>query len=343
MTADEQAAEPDLDPRQLPSVTLDGWRRFVDAKPAIFDLPDHDYYSTLTGAEKLAFDDRRMAYHSELVIIETSTVRHITRQGRLLTLLNQRECGARRSMIVSGPWASGKTTTIKLLGKIHEQNVRRRYPGQDRIPVVYITTPPKGSPRKLASEFANFLGLPTRQRHNTTDIADAVCHVLTEARTELVIVDEIHNLNLASAAGEDMSDHLKYFSEHMPATFVYAGINVERSGLFTGVRGRQISGRSVLIKTGNFPFNDEWKSLVASMESALRLYRHRDGTLTRNSKYLHQRTGGSISSLSHLIRVAAITAILNGDDAITREALDAAIIDHAAESATSHPITPKAG
>ncbi|MGY1994766.1 ATP/GTP-binding protein, partial [Mycolicibacterium fortuitum] len=92
MTVDEQAAEPDLDPRQLPSVTLDGWRRFVDAKPAIFDLPDHDYYSTLTGADKLAFDDRRMAYHSELVIIETSTVRHITRQGRLLTLLNQREC-----------------------------------------------------------------------------------------------------------------------------------------------------------------------------------------------------------------------------------------------------------
>ncbi|SLJ75604.1 ATP/GTP-binding protein [Mycobacteroides abscessus subsp. abscessus] len=170
-----------------------------------------------------------------------------------------------------------------------------------------------------------------------------MCHVLTEARTELVIVDEIHNLNLASAAGEDMSDHLKYFSEHMPATFVYAGINVERSGLFTGVRGRQISGRSVLIKTGNFPFNDEWKSLVASMESALRLYKHRDGTLTRNSKYLHQRTCGSISSLSHLIRVAAITAILSGDDAITREALDAAIIDHAAEAATSHPIAPKAG
>ena len=240
-------------------------------------------------------------------------------------------------MIVSGPWASGKTTTIKLLGKVHEQTIRRRYPGQDRIPVVYITTPPKGSPRKLASEFASFLGLPTRQRHNTTDIADAVCHVLTQARTELVIVDEIHNLNLASAAGEDMSDHLKYFSEHMPATFVYAGINVHRSGLFTGVRGKQISGRSVLIRTGNFALNDEWKSLVASLEAALRLYKHRDGTLTRNAKYLHQRTGGSISSLSHLVRVSAITAILSGEDAITRETLDSAIIDHAAETKTSHP------
>lgn len=134
----------DLDPRQIPSVTLDGWRKFVEAKPAAFDLIDRNDYVQLGGAERLAYDDRRMSYHSELVIIETSTVRHITRQGRLLTLLNQRECGARRSLIVSGPWASGKTTTIKLLGKVHEQNVRRRYPGQDRIPVVYITTRPKG-------------------------------------------------------------------------------------------------------------------------------------------------------------------------------------------------------
>ena len=70
----------------------------------------------------------------------------------------------------------------------------------------------------MASEFAHFLGLPDKPRYNTNDIADAVCQVLTQARTDLVIVDEIHNLNLATAAGEDMSDHLKYFTEHMPAT-----------------------------------------------------------------------------------------------------------------------------
>jgi hypothetical protein len=83
-----------------------------------------------------------------------------------------------------------------------------------------------------ASEFAHFLGLPDKPRYNTNDIvtndiADAVCQVLTQARTDLVIVDEIHNLNLATAAGDDMSDHLKFFTEHMPAAFVYAGINVD--------------------------------------------------------------------------------------------------------------------
>lgn len=75
-------------------------------------------------------------------------------------------------------------------------------------------------------EFARFLGLPpVRPRHNVTDITEAVCQVLTDARTDLVIVDEIHNLNLATSAGEDLSDHLKYFTEHLPATFIYAGID----------------------------------------------------------------------------------------------------------------------
>ena len=128
-------------------------------------------------------------------------------------------------------------------------------------------------------EFARFLGLPPIRSGNATDISDAVCQILIEARVDLVLVDEIHNLNLATSAGEDMSDHLKYFAEHLPATFVYAGINVERSGLFTGVRGRQIAGRCVLVNTGPFPYQQEWSALVATLEGALRLHHHRPGTL----------------------------------------------------------------
>jgi hypothetical protein len=322
--------------RRLPTVTLEGWRQFVDAKPPDLRMLDRSAYEGLGPVDRELYDERRMAYHSELVIVETSAVRRVLHQGRLLMMVNQREISARRSLIVSGPWASGKSTTIKLLGKIHEQRVRMRYPDHDRIPVVYITTPPKGSPRKLASEFAHFLGIPDRARYNTTDIADAVCHVLTQARTDLVIVDEIHNLNLATSAGEDMSDHLKYFTEHMSATFVYAGINVERT-LFTGLRGKQISGRSVLVQTGTFEFGDEWRSLVVTLEASLRLFDHKRGTLNRNAKYLHQRTGGSISSLSQLVRTAAISSILAGTEAVTRSMLDDTVIDHAAESNTPHP------
>jgi len=182
-------------------------------------------------------------------------------------------------------------------------------------------------------EFARFLGLPAvRRGQNSTDIADAVCQVLIDARVDLVLVDEIHNLNLATSAGEDMSDHLKYFTEHLPATFVYAGINVERSGLFTGVRGKQIAGRCVLINTGPFPFKQEWAALLATLEGALRLHRHQPGTLPELGKYLHQRTGGMIGSLSHLVRAASLLAILDGTEQITRKLLDGIPVDHAAQS-----------
>ena len=138
---------------------------------------------------------------------------------------------------------------------------------------------------------------------------------------------------MATSAGEDMSDHLKYFTEHIPATFVYAGIDVEKSGLFTGLRGRQLSGRAMLLHSGPFTYAEEWQALVATVEDALRLHEHVPGTLARDAKYLHRRTGGAISSLSQLVRQAAISAILTGTDAIDRDILDATVIDHAAESA----------
>jgi hypothetical protein len=60
-------------------------------------------------------------------------------------------------------------------------------------------------------------------------------------------------VNLATSAGEDLSDHLKYFTERLPATFIFAGINVESGGLFTGIRGQQIAARCVMTRTGKFP------------------------------------------------------------------------------------------
>jgi hypothetical protein len=140
-----------LENRRAPATTLEGWRSFISADP------------------------------SELALLPA--IAEITGEGQLLVLMNQREIGARRGLIVSGDAATGKTTSIKQLGRLHELRVRARFPaGRDRIPVVYVTCPPKGSPRKLAMEFARFLGLPLRTRANVTDIADAVCQVLVDAR-----------------------------------------------------------------------------------------------------------------------------------------------------------------
>jgi hypothetical protein len=199
--------------------------------------------------------------------------------------------------------------------------------------VIYVTVPPAATPRMLAAEFARFLGLPIIASANITDIIESVCGVAVDTRVSLVC-DEIHNLRLTTRTGAEVSDTLKYFSERIPATFVYAGIDVEREGLFAGTRGRQIAGRFCLIETVPFPYGEEWKGLVATFEAALRLHRHAQGALPKLDRYLHQRTGGMIGSLSHLIRGAAIEAILGGSEEVTKSLLDSVELDHAAD--TSH-------
>lgn len=318
----------DRDTRRLPTTTLTGWRAFVDDPEPELELMPEEAWSRLSDADREADSEARLTYHSELVTVDTSQLSRVSAQGRLLIMLNRRESSARRAMVVSGAPGTGKSTNLKQLGRIHEMRVRARHPGRERIPVVYVTAPPQGHSRMFAVEFARFLELPPVKRsQTTTDIADQVCQLLIAAHCDLVLVDEVHNLDNGTRPGAEMTDNLKYFIEHLPATFVYAGINVENSGLFTGVRGEQLAGRSILVSTSVFPYGAEWRALVSSMEAALRLYRHMDGTLARHARYLHQQTGGKIASLSQLVRSAAQLAIVEGGEAIDKPLLQRICLD----------------
>jgi hypothetical protein len=317
--------------------TLEGWRQFTGDAPDVPGLLPGPARDSLAGDERSCYHERRLDYHTRLGVVATSTLRHVVNTGRRLALLNRHAVSARRGLIVSGPAGTGKTTAITQFGKTHEAIDRRLYPGSDHIPVVYVTAPPAATPRMLAVEFARFLGIPVMARANITDIIEAACGVMTDARTTVVCVDEIHNLKLATRSGAEVSDTLKYFSERIPATFVYAGINVEREGLFSGTRGQQIAARFTMIPAAPFPYAAEWQGLVATLEDALRLHKHPCGALTGLDRYLHQRTGGMIGSLSHLIRGAAIEAILDGSEKITRKLLDAIDLDHAAQARAATP------
>ncbi len=132
--------------------------------------------------------------------------------------------------------------------------------------------------------------------------------------------------------------------------FVYAGIEVEAQGLFAGVRGRQIAGRFTVIPAAPFAYGtseqrEQWRALIATLETLLRLHHHSAGILTGLAEYLYQRSGGMIGSLSQLIRGAAILAIEDGTEQITRDLLDIVPVDYAAERAgiTRSPARRAAG
>ncbi|WP_235450398.1 ATP-binding protein [Streptomyces sioyaensis] len=317
--------------------TKEGWHRFIEHEPVPPRLLSAGERAALTDRQQALEDDRRREYHADLPMVNTPTIRRVTSTARLLIQLNRNQISARRGLILSGTSGTGKTTALSQLGRAHELAVRRRHPrDRHRLPVLYATVPPAATPKMLAMEFARFFGLSFPTRANITDIVDAVCATAAHVRVELVLLDELHNLNLATRAGAEASDQLKYFAERLPATFAYAGIDIEAKGLFAGTRGRQLAGRFVVIPATSFSYapgedRDAWRALVETLESMLRLHNHKPGTLVELSEALFHRTGGMIGSLSQLIRGAAVLAIEDGSERITGDLLSVVPIDYAAE------------
>lgn len=185
---------------EVPLTTKEGWHTFVDTDNSN-EAPD----------EALSAQ-QRLDYHARLVVVATPTIRSVFVTGRRLVLLNRHQISARRGLFVVGAAGTGKTTAITQLGRNHELLLRQSLgPAafDNRMPVVYVTVPPAATPKMVAVEFARFIGLDFDPRDSQTTITNAVCDVLCRMRTELVLVDEIHNIRLATRIGAEASDQLK--------------------------------------------------------------------------------------------------------------------------------------
>ncbi|MEU3855289.1 TniB family NTP-binding protein [Streptomyces sp. NPDC029554] len=311
--------------------TWQGWQHFATTPPPAPPQPGQAPRST----------EERLAYHSAFVTVRTPAIDTLARQVRTLMILGRhQQATARPSLIVTGPAAAGKTTALLHVGRTcHLAHTHRNPapPGQRhaQVPVAYVLVPPGATAKTLTTEFARYLGIPVTTRMTQAQITDAVCHTYNTAGVQLVLIDEIHRLNPRTTTGAQAADLLKDLTERIHATFVYTGIDVTTTPLFSGVRGAQLAGRATLITCGPLPArhgrSHPFTDVITDLENALDLTSHRPGTLPRHAAYLHQRTAGRIGSLTRLIRQAAITAITDGTEKITKATLDAVQLDHLAE------------
>src|SRR5690606_17352783 len=93
----------------------------------------------------------------------------------------------------------------------------------DHIPVAYVEVPAGSTGKALLKEFAGYLGLSDQNRESTSDIRTKVVAALRRAHTQLIVVDELHNLAGRSAGLGEAVDLLKGLHNDLAATFLYAG------------------------------------------------------------------------------------------------------------------------
>ena len=329
--------------------TLQAWRDYVADEPTEPPRLTPTELAALSPTEKAQYDDDRVAFLDGNIILSTPDTDSIDLNARLLVgSLASKKFTARPGLAVSGQSTLGKSTATMWVAKKHEQRMRERT-GRDNdpafAPVVYIPTPAGTTPKGMMAAFCHWLGLPMHRTSTAQELTEQVITVLRELGTSMVLVDEIHNLKTRSSTGADAASALKGFAERLDAVFVYVGIDLPSSDLFTGSIGQQLAGRVTMYEMQSFGSStqqqrDDWADLVGAVEELVPLTSHKTGTLEGMSDYLFDRTGGSIGSLRLLVSKAAQLAMGDGSERIDRGKLDQVKIDMNAEGNLVASVVP---
>lgn len=310
--------------------TKEGWREHVNT---IYERPvpvTVQELRAMSFGERALYNQARAQFSQAGAFVRTPHFQTFQAAVRDRVMLNAYRRVGKLGLILSGEPGQGKTTSLVEVGKAHERRRREtQHPcaGPGKIPVVYVAVPAQCSAKALMHEFARFLGLPVLNRMTYGDLLDMVANALRQCSTELVLIDDVHHLDLKYRQNIEASDMLKQLSERCGGTFVYAGIAVESAGLLDGERGGQIGKRFEVHVAVPFPLTStaekaRWGDLLLALENSLCLAEQPAGSILPAAATLHALTGGEIGLLKDLLQFAALRATEDGTEKLDLSSFD---------------------
>jgi hypothetical protein len=304
---------------------------YLSSTPKAPPVLDDKAYKSLSDEERAAYDRTRLLHLSGGIVLGTPNYSRARLLLERAFAANVGRNSGHAGLVISGASTLGKTTLCKSLMRHVYRAYGAQFPGfrsQNRVPVVYIEVPAGSTGKLLMRTFADFFGITVTSGETMLSIRNRVVDLLNAAGTQLVVIDELHNLARNTQGNGESHDVLKNLHNDLAATFVYAGINVKK--MLDSERGQQIGGRFALLELSRYNASvprdmTTWNALITTFEQQLPLRHHDLGTLAPMADYLFERTNGSIGSLGRLITGAASDAIT--DDSIRFERVDRALLD----------------
>jgi hypothetical protein len=328
--------------------TLVDWRAYVAWDPP--GCPERitfDALKALSRGQRAAYNRRRRDWHVNLPFIDHDDVHWVY---ELIDDLLQSNTGseprARGGLVLDAPAGAGKSSLLQRYGKRLERFLSHRYrkrapvlPLDDWVPVVYVKLGADTWWEEFLRTICAFFGLETKLKKH--DLARFVERLLIRCGTRLLLVDDIDRMVNTPQRGVHLNALLKALITNAPATHVYAGIHTEKNaGLGTGPEfdsgvHAQTRKRFEFAPFGDFkppvgrdPEDEQpWNRLLKAFEPAMVLTRAEPRMLRDLGMYLHDRTGGSMRSLTTLLERGAGKAIRNGRERLTQADLDVIDVD----------------
>jgi hypothetical protein len=345
-----------LSTRQRSLSTYEGWTDFAERPPRV--RPEEltrVQLDSMPARERAAYDLARRVWHAN-VLLRTRQVEDIELQlADILDSNLQDSDRVKSAAAIDAPPALGKSTVVNNFGRVfHQQRIAEagEWLDADRdvrhLPVCHVTLTGRLTIKGLHMMILGFYAHPATAGilHRSMagrDLARAAAECIERHDTRLVIVDDLHFLNMRTRDGVEVANQLKWLANEYNATFLFAGVALRARGLVgEGETGREAAMAQTFRRwtvLGLSPFTlthkhgrEEWDRLLFGIEQALVLTDAHPGMLVDLSRYLFARTTGNIGSLMDLIRRGASRAIRTGREMIDRDLLDDVRIDEGAET-----------
>jgi hypothetical protein len=256
----------------------------------------------------------------------------------------------RGSAVLSALPGLGKSTAVICYGVgYHREQIELHGSstpdGDDRVPVVYLALTSSTTMRSLNSALCRFFDHPGWARGNASRLADRATDCVLSCQTRLIIIDDVHFLDMSRRDGREVANHFKWLQSQFPVTFLFVGVGIlERQMLTEGLGPADAAlahtaRRWTALSLSPFEIATDqgrrsWRRLLLAIERDLVLGDAHQGMLAdRLGDYLYARSTGHFASLMTLITRGCWRAIHTGTERLTVELLDQVRDDEAAERA----------
>lgn len=248
--------------------------------------------------------------------------------------------GSKSIIGLSAANTAGKSTLARRWARVRYQAIlgrRARQPqlpqwrpqpgmSADEIPIVWLNLQARTGIRDLSFQMLSYFGYPVtgtmRALNTRTTLAVDNHHV------RIVIVDDVHLLDMRDRHARDVLDHLKHLNTELGergATLVLIGADLDGGPLLADP---QVAGRLRLLQlhpylTGSTTEKAQWQQLLRRAENDLLPYLPHTppGTLARYAGLIWRRTQGYLGDSASLLAHATLAATTRGSYAITADLL----------------------
>jgi hypothetical protein len=332
-----------------------GWFAMAQAPPrARPPLLAAGEIAALPAAERRRYDQARAVWHANLGPIRTPQVDVVFEALEEICGSNRQDGDkVRPAAVLDSLPGLGKTTAALAFGRwFHREQIEMHGPQVSasggtwqRIPVAYLGLTSHTTMRSLNAMLCRFYGLP--ERGNADLLAHRAAECVVNCKTRLVIVDDVHFLDISRRDGREVANHFKWLANVFPVTFLFVGVGLRARGLLDeGLAGAdaafsQTARRWNVLSVEPFEIRTTagqrtWRQLLLGIERGLVLSGAWRGMIARDlAEYLFTRSSGHFASLMSLISRGCYRAIRTGAESLTAGLLDEVRIDQAAEDARS--------